>query len=179
MAPVVLMLLPVQTCDYIPHGVDQALVLLGTANDDAVQLLHVGVDGIQSGRLSAGCRGRQHKAGSSKPSAMSQSAPPVKHSNSIKENRHYYHYYDDAAVADTDRAEGRRRSWRPGPGAGCPGAAAGGCCVLAPAPRRPLAAPLRLACSPRASAAPRCAPRTPCWSYAADASPPPVLNHRK
>lgn len=72
---VVLMLLPVQTCDDIPHGVDQALVLLGAANDDAVQLLHVGVDGVQGRRLSTGCRGGQHKTGSSKPSAMSQAVP--------------------------------------------------------------------------------------------------------
>lgn len=75
------MLLPVQTCDYIPHGVDQALVLLRAANDDAVQLLHVGVDGVQGGRLSTGCRGRQHKT---------------------------YYYYDDdeAAAAATDEGGG-------------------------------------------------------------------------
>lgn len=68
----VLVVLPVQACDHVPHGVDQALVLLRAADDDAVQLLHVGVDGVQGGRLSTGCRGRQDKTGSSKPSATSQ-----------------------------------------------------------------------------------------------------------
>lgn len=58
---VVQVVLPVQAGDHVPHGADQALVLLRAADDDAVQLLHVGVDGVQGGRLSTGCRGRRHK----------------------------------------------------------------------------------------------------------------------
>lgn len=48
--------LPVQTVDYIPDGVNQVLVLLRAGQNDVVKPLHVGVDGLQGGRLSAPCR---------------------------------------------------------------------------------------------------------------------------
>lgn len=72
-------------------------------------------------------------------------------------------------------AEVRRRSWRRAPAAGSPGVGGGARCVPSLASRRPPAALLPRACSPRVSAALRCAPRTPCWSYAAAASQLHVL----
>lgn len=45
--------LPVQAVDYIPDGVDQVLVLLRVGQNDVVKPLHVAVDGLQGGRLSA------------------------------------------------------------------------------------------------------------------------------
>lgn len=48
-------LLPVQTVDHVSHSVDEILVFLGVTNNDAVELLHVGVNGFQRGHLSAAC----------------------------------------------------------------------------------------------------------------------------
>lgn len=48
--------LPVEAVDHVPDGADQVLVLLWAGQDDAVKLLHVGVDGVECGRLSAACR---------------------------------------------------------------------------------------------------------------------------
>lgn len=47
--------LPVQTVDDVSHGVDEILVFLGVADNDAVELLHVGVNGVEGGRLSTHC----------------------------------------------------------------------------------------------------------------------------
>lgn len=49
------MVLPVQTVDHVSHSVDEILVFLGVGDNDAVEPLHVGVDGVQSGGLSAAC----------------------------------------------------------------------------------------------------------------------------
>lgn len=55
-------LLPVQTVDHVSHGVDEILVFLGVTDNDAVELLHVGVNGVKGGCLSASCmRATQHK----------------------------------------------------------------------------------------------------------------------
>lgn len=54
------LLLPVQAVDHVSHSVDEILVLLGVTDDDAVELLHVGVDGVQGGRLAAGCGDNKH-----------------------------------------------------------------------------------------------------------------------
>lgn len=67
-------------------------------------------------------------------------------------------------------AEVRRRSWRRVPGAASPGVGGGDCCAPSLASRRLPASLLPHACSPRVSAALRCAPHTPCWFYAAAAS---------
>lgn len=50
------MQLPVEAVDHVPDGADQVLVLLWARQDYAVKLLHVGVDGIECGCLSAACR---------------------------------------------------------------------------------------------------------------------------
>lgn len=81
----------------------------------------------------------------------------------------------DPGDSGSHLAGGGSRSWRWAPGAASPGVGGGGCCVPSPASRRLLAAPRRRACSPRASAGQRCAPRTPCGSCAAAASQPHVL----
>ena len=49
-------ILPVQTGDHIPHGVDEIIVLLGATDNDAVKFLHVGVNGVESGRLTTNCK---------------------------------------------------------------------------------------------------------------------------
>lgn len=46
---------PVQAVDHVSHSVDEILVFLGAADDDAVELLHVGVNGVKRGRLPATC----------------------------------------------------------------------------------------------------------------------------
>lgn len=81
----------------------------------------------------------------------------------------------DPRDAGSHLAGAGSRSWKWAPGAASPGVGEEGCCVPSPASRRLLAAPQRHACSPRASAGPRCAPRTPCGSCAAAASQPHVL----
>lgn len=45
--------LPVQAVDHVPHGADEMLVVLGVTDDDAVELLHIRVDGFKGGGLSA------------------------------------------------------------------------------------------------------------------------------
>lgn len=49
-------LLPVQTVDHVSHSVDEIIVFLRVADDDAMEPLHVGVNGFKSGRLSTTCR---------------------------------------------------------------------------------------------------------------------------
>lgn len=72
-------------------------------------------------------------------------------------------------------AEVQKRNWRWAPGAGSPGVGGVVRCVPSLASRLLPASLLPRACSPRASAVPRCAPRTPCLSYAAAASQLRVL----
>lgn len=48
-------LLPVQTVHHIPHCADEILVFLGATDNGAVELLHVRVNGVESGCLSATC----------------------------------------------------------------------------------------------------------------------------
>lgn len=72
-------------------------------------------------------------------------------------------------------AEGLRQSWRRVPAAGSPGVGGGVRCVPALASRRPPVDPTPRACSPRASAVLRSAPRTPYWFCAAAASQLRVL----
>lgn len=55
------MQLPVEAVNHIPDGADQVLVLLWVGQNDAVKPLHVGVDGIECGRLAATCRHRGKK----------------------------------------------------------------------------------------------------------------------
>lgn len=55
------MQLPVEAVDHIPDGADQVLVLLWVGQNDAVKPLHVGVDGIECGRLATACRHRGKK----------------------------------------------------------------------------------------------------------------------
>lgn len=47
------MSVPVQAADHISHCVDETLVLQRAADDDAVELLHVRVDGVEGGGFSA------------------------------------------------------------------------------------------------------------------------------
>lgn len=49
-------LLPVQTVDHVSHGVDEIIVFLGVTDNDAMEPLHVGVDGFKGGCLSTSCR---------------------------------------------------------------------------------------------------------------------------
>ena len=51
--------LPVQTVDHVPDRADEVVVLLGVSEDEAVEPLHVGVDGVQGGGLPTACR-RKH-----------------------------------------------------------------------------------------------------------------------
>lgn len=49
-------LLPVQTVDHVSHSVDEILVFLWASDNDAMELLHVRVNGFKGGRLSTTCR---------------------------------------------------------------------------------------------------------------------------
>lgn len=51
---------PLQTGHHLSDSVDQALVLLGVGQNEAMQLLHVAVDGVQRGRLPTAYRWREH-----------------------------------------------------------------------------------------------------------------------
>lgn len=42
--------------DNVSHSVDEILMFLGVTDNDAVELLHVGVNGVKSGCLSTGCK---------------------------------------------------------------------------------------------------------------------------
>lgn len=46
---------PVQAIDHISHSVDETLVFLRVTDDEAVQLLHIGINGVQGWCLSASC----------------------------------------------------------------------------------------------------------------------------
>lgn len=46
---------PVQAIDHFSHSVDETLVFLRVTDDEAVELLHVGVHRVQGRRLSATC----------------------------------------------------------------------------------------------------------------------------
>lgn len=46
---------PVQATDHISHSVDEILVFLRVTDDEAVELLHIGVNGVQSWCLAATC----------------------------------------------------------------------------------------------------------------------------
>lgn len=55
---------PVQATDHVPHSIDETLVLLRVTDDEAVELLHIGINGVQSRRLSAPCMATAQDAGS-------------------------------------------------------------------------------------------------------------------
>lgn len=57
---------PVQAIDHIPHSIDETLVFLRVTDDEAVELLHIGINGVQSRRLSATCMATAQDAGSKK-----------------------------------------------------------------------------------------------------------------
>lgn len=49
-------LLPVQAVDHLSHIVDEILVFLRVTDNDAMELLHVGINGFKSGCLATACR---------------------------------------------------------------------------------------------------------------------------
>lgn len=49
-------LLPVQAVDHLSHSVDEILVFLRVTDNDAMELLHVGINGFKSGCLATACR---------------------------------------------------------------------------------------------------------------------------
>lgn len=55
---------PVQAIDHIPHSIDETLVLLRVTDDEAVELLHIGINRVQGRRLSAPCMATAQDAGS-------------------------------------------------------------------------------------------------------------------
>lgn len=55
---------PVQATDHIPHSIDETLVFLRVTDDEAVELLHIGINRVQSRRLSATCMATAQDAGS-------------------------------------------------------------------------------------------------------------------
>lgn len=55
---------PVQTADHISHCVDETLVFLWVTDDQAVELLHIGVNSVQSRCLSATCTATAQDKGS-------------------------------------------------------------------------------------------------------------------
>lgn len=55
---------PVQAIDHIPHSIDETLVFLRVTDDEAVELLHIGINGVQSRRLSTTCMATAQDAGS-------------------------------------------------------------------------------------------------------------------
>lgn len=52
--------LPVEAVNHIPHQANEVLVLLGAGHHNTVELLHVGVDGVQAGCLSTACKNTAH-----------------------------------------------------------------------------------------------------------------------
>lgn len=55
---------PVQAIDHVPHSIDETLVFLRVTDDEAVELLHIGINRVQSRRLSATCVATAQDAGS-------------------------------------------------------------------------------------------------------------------